>query len=327
MIRSLETSVVIPCCNSERWLAVALDSVARQTHQPMEVLVIVDASSDGSERIAREHPIRPRVVCTEFRNAAATRNYGVSLATGKWIAFLDADDWWKEGHLQNAAELVAGSADVAYFGHFEEYFQASGRTHFQPPLERGPMRGGLTSDDFYRYFLSRNPGWPTSGMVLRARRFREVGGFDVTQVRRHDTELFARMVFGHTWAYNPEPMFVYRKQVEGSISDDRAACSYFRFLADQKIAQLYGIERARKRLRHRAAICMSDALRSPSARWILRESGTTCLKHLGWTRAMFYRAAIRAPGPCRRLQSAAVALKQSVRSRRGSRELHPAHAS
>ena len=163
-------------------------------------------------------------------------------------------------------------------------------------------------------------------MILRTRRFREVGGFDVTQVRRHDTELFARMVFGHTWAYNPEPVFVYRKQVAGSISNDQAACSYFRFLADQKIARLYGMKQARKRLRHRAAICMSDALRSPSARWILRESSQTCLQHLGWPRAIFYRAAIRAPGPCRRLQSAAVALKQSVKSRRRHREFNPAHA-
>src|SRR5690606_29981740 len=135
----------------------------------------------GSDRVASRHPVRPRVVRTDFRNAAATRNYGVSLACGSWIAFLDADDWWMDDHLERAAELLEGSDDVAYFGHFEEYFQGSGRTHFQPPLERGPARGGLTPEDFYRYFLSANPGWPTSGMILRTRRFREVGGFDVTQ--------------------------------------------------------------------------------------------------------------------------------------------------
>ena len=138
----MDVSVVIPCCNSEQWLATALDSVARQRRPPTEVLVIVDASSDGSDRVASRHPVRPRVVRTDFRNAAATRNYGVSLACGSWIAFLDADDWWMDDHLERAAELLEGSDDVAYFGHFEEYFQGSGRTHFQPPLERGPARGG-----------------------------------------------------------------------------------------------------------------------------------------------------------------------------------------
>lgn len=312
----MKISVVIPCCNNERWIGEALDSVLRQTLPPAEVLVVVDATTDESEAVARAHPLRPRVVTTAFRNAAATRNHGATLVSGDWIAFLDADDWWQDQHLRLAVETIGAGDDVAYIGHFVEYFQQSERHHHQPPLFEGAPRSGLSAEAFYDFFLGPNAGFPTSGMVLKACRFRDVGGFDVTQVRRHDTELFARVVFNHTWSYNPSPVFVYRKQVDGSISNDRAACSYFRFLADEKIARLYGPERARRRLRQRAAICMSDALRSPSGRWLLRESSERCLRHLDWTRAVFYRAALRAPGPFRRLQSAAVALKRSVQGRR-----------
>lgn len=89
-------SVIIPVFNGEPYLRECLDSVCRQTFTDLEVLCIDDGSTDGSVQILEEYAARdPRVRVFRFpanRGAAAARNYGIGLASGDYLGFVDCDD-------------------------------------------------------------------------------------------------------------------------------------------------------------------------------------------------------------------------------------------
>lgn len=87
-------SVIIPVYNVSLYLQQALDSVIHQTYKNLEILVIDDGSTDGSEVICDEYLSDPRVIVIhqENRGLSGARNTGLNHATGDYIAFLDSDD-------------------------------------------------------------------------------------------------------------------------------------------------------------------------------------------------------------------------------------------
>ena len=103
-------SVVIPVYNGERFLAQAIESVLGQTWREVEVIVVDDGSSDHSGEIARRFaPVR----CLRQDNAgqAAARNRGAAAATGRFLAFLDADDLWLADKLERQLTAFRSAPD------------------------------------------------------------------------------------------------------------------------------------------------------------------------------------------------------------------------
>jgi glycosyltransferase involved in cell wall biosynthesis len=96
-------SVIIPTFNRAHCVGKAIDSVRTQTHQNTEILVIDDGSTDGTrDLIERSYASDPRVryVFHENRGVTATRNRGLSLARGEFVALLDSDDTWSPWKLE-----------------------------------------------------------------------------------------------------------------------------------------------------------------------------------------------------------------------------------
>lgn len=86
-------SIVIPCYNAERWISHAILSCLEQTYRPIEIIVIDDGSTDRSLDIIKSYS---RVITWETgpnRGGNVARNRGLALAQGKYIQFLDADDY------------------------------------------------------------------------------------------------------------------------------------------------------------------------------------------------------------------------------------------
>lgn len=107
-------SVIMPVYNGEKYICQAVESVFSQK-VPLELLVIDDCSSDGTA--AALAPWSGREDFRYFRNetnmgAARSRNYGVRMARGKYVAFLDADDWWTDGKLKAQLSALEQTGDV-----------------------------------------------------------------------------------------------------------------------------------------------------------------------------------------------------------------------
>src|SRR3989338_3475720 len=98
---SPKISVVVPAFNAERYIGAAIQSVLSQSYQDFELIVVDDGSQDDTGRIVHAiHDDRIRYVRKENGGPATARNYALSIATGEYIAYCDADDQYKENHLQ-----------------------------------------------------------------------------------------------------------------------------------------------------------------------------------------------------------------------------------
>jgi glycosyltransferase involved in cell wall biosynthesis len=223
-------SVVIPCHNAGRWIGQTLRSVADQTCAPHEVIVVDDGSTDDSVEQVRQSGVDVRLIPANARNAAAARNIGIEAATGDWIALLDADDLWYPEHLERAAAVLAGTEDVAYRGLCDD-MDVSGTT--RPVTKPQPItdtRTGLTHLEYIRFENGELYFGHSSVLYLRAR-LREVGGFNPEQVRRHDIDLWLRMIHNRSWAWDAVPTVAYRVDTPGSICRSYAECEYYYLMA------------------------------------------------------------------------------------------------
>ncbi len=107
-------SVIMPAFNSEAYIRQAIDSVLMQTYQNLELLVVDDCSSDGTVGIVEEYQKkdnRVRLFLNSSNSGAAkTRNVAIEKAAGRWIAFLDSDDFWAADKLCNHLTFMVESA-------------------------------------------------------------------------------------------------------------------------------------------------------------------------------------------------------------------------
>ena len=112
-------SVVLPAFNRAASIAGALESVLRQTWRDFELIVVDDASTDGTrEAVAAVRDPRLRLLASPAnRGAAAARNLGIAAARGDWVAFQDSDDEWLPLKLekQMARLLAPGAGFVAAY--------------------------------------------------------------------------------------------------------------------------------------------------------------------------------------------------------------------
>ena len=89
-------SVIIPVYNVEPYLRKCLDSVINQTYRNLEIIIVDDGSPDNCGAICDEYAARDdRVIVIHKKNGgvSAARNDGIRIASGKWITFVDPDDW------------------------------------------------------------------------------------------------------------------------------------------------------------------------------------------------------------------------------------------
>lgn len=103
----IKVSVIIPVYNGDKYLTQCIDTILVQTLKDIEVIIIDDGSTDGSLEIAKKYAEidkRVKVLTQENRGAGAARNYGLKYATGRYVSFLDADDFFHNEMLKRSYE-------------------------------------------------------------------------------------------------------------------------------------------------------------------------------------------------------------------------------
>lgn len=119
----MKVSIIIPLYNKAPYITKALDSVLAQTFTDYECLIINDGSTDNSEAIVQswlaqhsQYTVHFTLYTQENVGVSAARNHGISLSTGDFVAFLDADDWWSPTFLEEMLHLVQQYPDAGIYG-------------------------------------------------------------------------------------------------------------------------------------------------------------------------------------------------------------------
>ena len=109
-------SVVIPAYNASRFIGETLTSVLEQTFSDYEIIIVNDGSTDDTRRII-ENTGDSRIRLYNIPNGGVShaRNYGISKARGKYVAFLDADDIWHSHHLESANKAFVNCPDIPWY--------------------------------------------------------------------------------------------------------------------------------------------------------------------------------------------------------------------
>lgn len=119
----IDISIIIPVYNSEKYLTECLDSLLNQSLKKIEIICIDDSSTDNSYSILLDYKNkdkRIRVFNQEHSNAGDARNIGIKKAKGKYLLFLDSDDFFEENLCQTAYYYADYSdADILLFGGYK----------------------------------------------------------------------------------------------------------------------------------------------------------------------------------------------------------------
>lgn len=124
-------TLIIPIYNAERYLRRCLDSVIGQSFTDMEVLLLNDGSHDKSLDICQEYEekdIRFRVIDKENSGVSDTRNLGMRLARGKYLQFMDSDDWLTPDATESLVEAAEeGDCDLV----IADFYRVSGKRYLE----------------------------------------------------------------------------------------------------------------------------------------------------------------------------------------------------
>ena len=206
-----EVSVIIPAFNAGRTIAAALRSVFTQTYCDFEVIVVDDGSTDDTE--ARVAEWSDRVVYKRQRNGGPgrARNAGIAIASGRLIAFLDADDVWLPRKL---------ARQVAYF----ERFPSTGLLHAAALVSRAPLTTLRETADAVPLDCATQPPSHQFGPVFHGEVaintltvmtprdvLEDVGGFDERrELHVEDWDLWLRIASRYPVGYTPLPLAIHR---------------------------------------------------------------------------------------------------------------------
>ncbi len=118
-------SIIVPVYNASKYIASAIEMVSRQTYKDWELILVDDASTDGSadliQEIINSQKKRIRLIRKDRNEgAAAARNTGIDASSGRYIAFLDADDIWKEDKLEKQVRFMEEN-NAAFSYHAYEF--------------------------------------------------------------------------------------------------------------------------------------------------------------------------------------------------------------
>jgi glycosyltransferase involved in cell wall biosynthesis len=211
-------SVVIPTRNRRQRLEQAIDSVRNQRYLSLEIIVVDDGSTDGTEEFLRSiSAFEPRL--RVVRNATplgggGARNAGVAASCGNYIAFLDDDDIFLPGKLEVQIRRLAGApGSPAVSCSFLVRRRDSGEDAaviLRPPSDREEL-------------LRANILGGASVCIVLAESFRKVGGFDERLPSCQDWDLWLKLHALGPIMVCPEPLVRYSFHDEGQITGNRRA--------------------------------------------------------------------------------------------------------
>lgn len=200
---------MIPAYNAAHSINKAIDSCMQQTLKPYEIIVVNDASADDTGDIAIQYKGVLVITLNNNSGPSIARNIGWDAANGEVVAFLDADDSWKEDKLQQISNVFTANKDIQLLGHdYEIAGHSSNNIHSNNVQQKS-----------YTSILLKNPFQPSCMAIRRDIPLR----FDETYRYCEDHELTIRIAskqYGCYWYDAPLTILGRPQLSKGGASGD-----------------------------------------------------------------------------------------------------------
>lgn len=210
-------SVVIPLYNKESHIAETIHSALSQTFKNFELIIVNDGSTDHSADVvkAMTDP-RIKLITIENSGVSVARNTGIEAAKNKWVALLDADDWWATTFLEKMVNAMEAHPQHKIF--------VSGRSRvFQKTVERYqhqllPPDQQTAAVNYFEIISKHLPPIHSSSVMVDKSIFETTGYFKEGQKKHEDHDLWMRLAVGHEVVMVNKNLSFYRKTEENTAS-------------------------------------------------------------------------------------------------------------
>jgi glycosyltransferase involved in cell wall biosynthesis len=180
----MKISCIIPTCDRTEYLLETLESVLKQTEQPHEIIVV----NNGKKPIVLSQNLKNKIRVYDiipYVGVAQARNFGASIASGDFLAFLDDDDLWNPDYLKNVKEAMRNDPADFLISRLDRLYQNKIKTkHSFDNIEIGNI-------------LIANPGITGSNLVAARDAFFKLRGFDPKLPPSEDKSLILEAILGN----------------------------------------------------------------------------------------------------------------------------------
>ena len=237
------TTVIIPVYNGERFIRRAVDSVLKQTLPPVQIIVVDDGSKDPTREIlTTEYGDKVTLICQTNGGPAKARNAGLRVATGEFVAFLDADDFWEPLKLETQLKMLERHPDAV--GNYTGLRLVDDQGVFMNDCKP------VDATTLWPRLRWCNPGVPPSSVLLRRAVIDKVGDFSERQLGSEDWDFWFRLSEFGRFCTCPEPLTDYRVSSSGlSGNADHMFNDFMKMVDDVLLKGLTGQRRAMWRRR------------------------------------------------------------------------------
>lgn len=202
-----EVSVIVPTCNSARYVGEALESVQRQTFRDFELIVVDDASQDGTPELVESLGMDVRIIRREANSGSADipRYEGVVRARGRWCAFLDADDLWELEKLDRQVRFMREHGEVPLSHTYARIIDECGRPDGIRHEGAIPATGMIAAQLLRHCFICTSTVMVQREAWLAAQRPEDLGGYGT------EWDFFLSIARDWPIGFLPEPLTRYRR--------------------------------------------------------------------------------------------------------------------
>ena len=322
-------SVVVPVYDVEPYLSQCIDSVLAQTHLSLEIILVDDGSTDGSPSICdgyASQDTRVRVIHQDNAGLSAARNVGMVAATGQFVTFLDADDWWEPSFVSSLVTALDEHPEAGIA--MSTFARVPGEIFAAPVTETQQLS---TAEAIGHFAGDHHTLFTISCAKLFQRSLLATVPFPVGRLHEDEFTTY-RLLLQSPTVLVPHPLYLYRQRSTGIVSSTLTPERLLDAVqaAEQQAADLdaAGHHRAaswatgqvlRKRMRLIALLRSSGRPDEAATQCVLLQAAAG--EDAGWERSValsaIRRVARRSPVLAVRLFTAAARMRQVARRAAG----------
>jgi glycosyltransferase involved in cell wall biosynthesis len=210
-MKPCKVSIIIPVYNGSLLIKRCLNSVFNQNGDYiLEVIVIDDGSTDNSLEVLEDYP-QPLIILKQANQGpAAARNKGIENATGNYLAFLDADDYWKPTFLKETVSFLEANPEAIAVSVGQIHKIIGKEDSVMPQLlneEHNIQKGGNVLNNFYQFWAIHNHVC-TGSVLMKTAIVNQTGGQRSELRITEDLEFWAYLATFGNWGFIPKILFI-----------------------------------------------------------------------------------------------------------------------